>query len=176
MYRADRGEREFQNLIGEAPLEALADIRAAWPDMYEAVVTGAFGGTLARPELDRGLREIATVAILAATGGSETQLATHTRAALLQGVAPCELLALCEHYLEPCLPRAGDNPWPRRRRQRAPVRNDEFGRCGWRDRLLERQVLLELLAARHRYPRSHVERQSATLPNLPCRNCRRIAG
>jgi 3-oxoadipate enol-lactonase len=89
MYRADRGEREFQNLIGEAPLEALADIRAAWPDMYEAVVTGAFGGTLARPELDRGLREIATVAILAATGGSEPQLATHTRAALLQGVAPC---------------------------------------------------------------------------------------
>ena len=41
MYRADRGEREFQNLIGEAPLEALADIRAAWPDMYEAVVITA---------------------------------------------------------------------------------------------------------------------------------------
>jgi 3-oxoadipate enol-lactonase len=97
MYRVDRGEREFQNLIGEAPLEALVDIRAAWPDMYEAVVTGAFGGTLARPELDRGSREIATVAILAAAGRSETQLATHTRAALLQGVAPCELLALCEH-------------------------------------------------------------------------------
>lgn len=40
---------------------------------------------------------MATVAILAAIGGAERQLATHTRAALHNGVAAAELLALAEH-------------------------------------------------------------------------------
>jgi pimeloyl-ACP methyl ester carboxylesterase len=102
--REQRGEREYLGLIGVSAADALAEIRAVWPDMYEAVIAGAFGGTLAAPELDRATRERATVAILAAAGDSERQLATHAAAALRLGVAPCELLALCEHvsvYADP---------------------------------------------------------------------------
>lgn len=67
------------------------------PDMYEAMVTGAFGGPLANPTLDRASRELATVAILAASGDAERQLAMHAAAALRLGIAPSELLGLCEH-------------------------------------------------------------------------------
>ncbi|MEV0787557.1 alpha/beta fold hydrolase [Streptomyces sp. NPDC050423] len=47
--------------------------------------------------MGRAERELATVSILAALGGAERRLATHTRAALRHGHAASELLALCEH-------------------------------------------------------------------------------
>jgi 3-oxoadipate enol-lactonase len=97
MNREERGEREYQGLIGGAAAETLADIHAMAPDMYEALIAGAFGGTLANAELERAARELGTVAMLAAAGGLEPQLATHFRAALRLGVAPSELRALCEH-------------------------------------------------------------------------------
>jgi 3-oxoadipate enol-lactonase len=97
MNREERGEREYRGLIGGAAGEDLADIRAMAPDMYHAVVAGAFGGTLANAELERAARELVTVAMLAAAGGVEPQLATHFGAALRLGVAPSELRALCEH-------------------------------------------------------------------------------
>jgi 3-oxoadipate enol-lactonase len=56
-----------------------------------------FGGPLARAELGRTARQVATVAILAAAGGAEGQLATHASAALRAGVSASELRALCEH-------------------------------------------------------------------------------
>src|SRR5882757_7117752 len=83
--------------MGSAPDEALAEIRRRSPRMYDALVEGAFGGTLADAELRRADREIATVAMLAAVGGAETQLRSHVRAALLQGITATELIALCEH-------------------------------------------------------------------------------
>jgi 3-oxoadipate enol-lactonase len=97
MHRRDRGQREFKALVGLPPEEALADVRLRSPQMYDAVVEGAFGGSLAGAELSRTDREIATVAILAAGGGAESQLAVHAGAALRSGVAAAELLALCEH-------------------------------------------------------------------------------
>jgi 3-oxoadipate enol-lactonase len=93
----ERGSREFEAMMGAAPADALADIRAASPEMYDAVVSRAFGGTLANPDLDRAIRELVTIAVLAALGGAEPQLTTHVAAALRLGVAPAELLALCEH-------------------------------------------------------------------------------
>jgi 3-oxoadipate enol-lactonase len=93
----ERGVREFEALMGASPADALADIRAISPEIYDAVVSKAFGGTLANPDLDRATRELVTVAVLAAVGGAEPQLATHIAAALRLGVAPAELLALCEH-------------------------------------------------------------------------------
>ena len=92
-----RGEHEFEALMGGSPAETLADIRARSPRMYDAVVGSAFGGPLAGAELSRATREVVTVAVLAALGGAEQQLATHARAALLQGVTASELRALCEH-------------------------------------------------------------------------------
>jgi 3-oxoadipate enol-lactonase len=93
----ERGAREFEALMGAAAADVLADIRAISPDIYEAVLSGAFGGTLANPDLDRATRELVTVAVLAALGGAEPQLTTHAAAALRLGVAPEEILALCEH-------------------------------------------------------------------------------
>ncbi|HEX3814180.1 MAG TPA: alpha/beta fold hydrolase [Mycobacteriales bacterium] len=97
MNRYDRGRHEYQGLMGSAPEESLAEIRRRAPLMYDALVEGGFGGTLAHAELGRAYREIATVAMLSAIGGAENQLATHTRAALRQGITATELIALCEH-------------------------------------------------------------------------------
>lgn len=97
MDRDELGQREYTALIGTPPEEASAEVRLRSPQMYDAMVTGAFGGTLAHSELGRAAREIATVAITAALGGAERQLASHTRAALHNGVSPTELRALAEH-------------------------------------------------------------------------------
>lgn len=92
-----RGEREYEALMGCPAAETLADVRARSPQMYDTVIGAAFGGPLAGAELSRATREVATVAILAAAGGAERQLAVHAKAALLHGVTPTELRALCEH-------------------------------------------------------------------------------
>jgi 3-oxoadipate enol-lactonase len=97
MNEYHRGRREYQELMGSPPQEALADVRRRSPLMYDALIDGAFGGTLAHPDLGRAAREIATVAMLAAAGGAEPQLARHARAALHQGITAAELIALCEH-------------------------------------------------------------------------------
>lgn len=97
MDRSSRGRQEYQELIGLAPEEALAEIRARSPHMYDAMIEGVFAGTLAHTELSRASREIATIAILAAAGGAERQLVSHVRAALGHGVKPSELRALAEH-------------------------------------------------------------------------------
>jgi 3-oxoadipate enol-lactonase len=90
------GRQEYQELMGASPEQALAQLRARSPRLYEAVVGGAFGRVLADVDLSRAAREIATVAILAAAGGAESQLATHIRAALRNGITAAELRALCE--------------------------------------------------------------------------------
>ncbi|KAA2253867.1 alpha/beta fold hydrolase [Solihabitans fulvus] len=96
MNRRDRGRREFEGLIGAPPEDALAEVRLRSPQLYDTVLDSA-ASTLAHAELGRADREIATVAILAAIGGAEAQLARHTKSALGQGVSPAELRALCEH-------------------------------------------------------------------------------
>ncbi|MDN3352682.1 alpha/beta fold hydrolase [Actinomadura sp. DC4] len=97
MDRHERGRREFEALIGSPPEEALREVRLRSPGMYDAVVEGGFGGTLAESDLARATREVATVAMLSALGGAEPQLTVHAKAALRAGVAPSELRALCEH-------------------------------------------------------------------------------
>ena len=92
-----KGVLAFEALMGASPETMLAELRARAPQLYETVIESAFGGPLARPELGRTHRELATVAILAAAGGAERQLASHVRAALRLGLAPSELLTLCEH-------------------------------------------------------------------------------
>lgn len=82
-----RGAREYEALIGAAPSDALAELRAQNPGLYDSLVEAAFGKVLARAELSREFRELATVAILAAAGGTERQLATHVAAAMRVGLA-----------------------------------------------------------------------------------------
>ena len=92
-----RGQREYAGLMGSSPEEGLAEVRMRSPQMYDAVVEAAFGQMMAQAGLSRTAREMTTVALLAAAGGAERQLATHACAALRHGVAPAELRALCEH-------------------------------------------------------------------------------
>jgi 3-oxoadipate enol-lactonase len=91
-----RGEREYGALIGGDPATGLAAVRAASPELYGAMLRG-FGTGMARPELSRADREIATVAVLAALGGAEPQLAVHVAAALRAGHGADALRALAEH-------------------------------------------------------------------------------
>lgn len=106
MSSFDRGEHEFRGLMGSTPQQTLAGLRLRAPQIYEHIIDG-FGRTMAQAELSRASREMATVAMLAALGGAEPQLALHTGAALRQGVTPAELIALCEHVaLYAGMPRA----------------------------------------------------------------------
>ena len=97
MDHNERGLREYEALMGTPAGEALDAIRRRSPDIHETMIETAFAGPLSRPELGRADRELATVAILAALGGAERQLAAHARAALHQGITASELRALCEH-------------------------------------------------------------------------------
>jgi 3-oxoadipate enol-lactonase len=96
MSRHQRGRREYQELMGSPPEDGLAEVRLRSPLMYDALVSGAFGGTLAQPDLGRADREIATVAMLAAVGDAGGQLARHAEAALRHGITAAELIALAE--------------------------------------------------------------------------------
>lgn len=93
----ERGRREYLALVGTDPDEALAGVRRQSPYLFETMLEGAFAGPLARPDLDRASREIATIAVVAALGGAERQLATHVNAAMRHGLAASEIVALCEH-------------------------------------------------------------------------------
>ncbi len=97
MDRTDRGSREYAALTGTAPEDSLAWVRRRSPRLYDAIVEGGYGDLQADADLGRAERALATVAILAAQGGAESQLAAHARAALRGGYAPAELLALAEH-------------------------------------------------------------------------------
>ncbi len=97
MDRYHQGAHEFEALLGSAPEDGLAELRLRSPYMYETLVEGIFGGPLTHVELSRAEREIATIAVLAASGGDEPQLALHIKGALHQGITPGQLRALCEH-------------------------------------------------------------------------------
>lgn len=92
-----RGRREYRALIGTDPSEGLNELALRAPQLHETLLASGFAGPLARPELSRRDRELATVAALAAIGGAERQLAVHAAAALTHDIAASELLALAEH-------------------------------------------------------------------------------
>ena len=64
--------------MGSAPADTLAQLRDRAPLIYDTLIESMFAGPLSHPELGRTQRELATVAVLAALGGAERQLATHT--------------------------------------------------------------------------------------------------
>ena len=52
MERASRGRQEYEALMGSAPEETLAAVRASSPQLYETVVDGAFEGLEVQNRLD----------------------------------------------------------------------------------------------------------------------------
>jgi 3-oxoadipate enol-lactonase len=97
MDRHERARHEYEGLLGGSAEEALSGLRQQSPRLYQTLIELGFGGVFTHAELGRAERELATVAILAALGGAESQLASHVRGALYQGWSASELLALCEH-------------------------------------------------------------------------------
>jgi 3-oxoadipate enol-lactonase len=107
MDRRSIGEHELQAIDGERGAAVVRAVRQVSPTLADALTEFAFGQVFCRAELGRRERELATVAILAAIGGAETQLRVHLGAALRSGVDPDELIALCEHVAPYAgLPRA----------------------------------------------------------------------
>ncbi|MBO2449613.1 alpha/beta fold hydrolase [Actinomadura barringtoniae] len=96
MDRFERGEHEFEQLIGVPAEPGLDRIKASSPDVH-ATMLETFAGPMTHPELSRQSRELASVAVIAALGGADGKLATHVRGALHQGVGADELRALAEH-------------------------------------------------------------------------------
>jgi 3-oxoadipate enol-lactonase len=94
---ASRGHAEFHALVGD-PAAVLAPLAARTPQLA-AALEATFDDVLAEPGLARQAREIATLAALAALGGSAAELDVHTRAALRVGVDPDELRLLLHHLL-----------------------------------------------------------------------------
>ncbi|WP_324499181.1 alpha/beta fold hydrolase [Nocardioides sp.] len=92
-----RGAAHFARLMARRPDQALSAVRAASPQMNDWLVNGPFAGPLAGSELTMGQRELATVAVLAALGDTEPQLAAHTVAALSQGITATELRGIPLH-------------------------------------------------------------------------------
>lgn len=92
-----RGARTFRQLIGRDPQQMLTSLHVSAPHMYQWLLEGAFSLPLADPRLSARDREIATVAMLTALGGSDPQLLVHLQAALHHDVTADELRALVEH-------------------------------------------------------------------------------
>ncbi len=86
------GEQVFRTLAGDsgtpAPWEALGDFA---PALGEHIKHG-LGSLVARPELDLRTRELVTVALLAALGNCESQLAFHASGALEAGATAQEVV------------------------------------------------------------------------------------
>jgi len=97
MDRRSIGAHELQAIDGERGTAVVRALRQTSPTLADALTEFAFGQIFCKAELGRRERELATVAILGAIGGAETQLRVHLGAALRSGVDPDELIALCEH-------------------------------------------------------------------------------
>jgi len=95
--RRSIGAHELQAIDGERGAAVVRAVRQTSPTLADALTEFAFGQIFCKAELGRRERELATVAILGAIGGAETQLRVHLGAALRSGVDPDELTALCEH-------------------------------------------------------------------------------
>jgi 3-oxoadipate enol-lactonase len=92
-----RAHAEFHALVGD-PRAVLTPLAARTPHLASALES-TFDDVLAEPGLPRQAREIATLAALAALGGSASELDVHTRAALRVGVDPDEIRLLLHHLL-----------------------------------------------------------------------------
>ncbi|MBT2387132.1 4-carboxymuconolactone decarboxylase, partial [Streptomyces sp. ISL-11] len=84
----DRGMRVRREVLGDDHVDRAEAARDDFTGDFEDFVTRyAWGGTWARPGLDRRTRSIVTLTALTA-GGHLDELALHTRAALRGGLTP----------------------------------------------------------------------------------------
>jgi len=93
----DAGMAVRRAVLGDAHVDrataAATEFSGPWQDY---ITTAAWGQVWARPELDRRVRSMLTVALLAALR-CEGELAMHVRAAVDSGVSPAELREVLLH-------------------------------------------------------------------------------
>src|SRR5256885_14025651 len=86
MDNTERGRRAYAYLMGADVEDEQASLRRRAPELYDALVEGGFATIVSDPALSGRDREIATVAMLAAEGGAEPQLAQIGRASCRERV------------------------------------------------------------------------------------------
>jgi 4-carboxymuconolactone decarboxylase len=108
--RAERFEsgREVLDSIhddaGHQVIDSLADIA---PELGHQIVAWGYGDVYARPELEPQERQLVTLGILTALGGSEAQLEVHVGASLNVGLTPQQIIEVFLHSSVYCgFPRA----------------------------------------------------------------------
>ncbi|HZE38787.1 MAG TPA: 4-carboxymuconolactone decarboxylase [Stackebrandtia sp.] len=91
------GERIRREVLGDAHVDrARAATTAFNADFQDFISRYAWGEIWSRPGLDRHVRRLITIAVLAALG-REGELDMHVRAALDDGLEPAELSELLMH-------------------------------------------------------------------------------
>jgi 4-carboxymuconolactone decarboxylase len=108
--RAERFEsgREVLDSIHDAAghqvIDSLADIA---PELGHQIVAWGYGDVYARPDLEPQERQLVTLGILTALGGSEAQLEVHVGASLNVGLTPQQIIEVFLHSAVYCgFPRA----------------------------------------------------------------------
>jgi 4-carboxymuconolactone decarboxylase len=79
-------------ISGEAGRQMVEDLRALSPDLADWAVCFGYGDVLAREQLDRRTRQLATIAALTALGNSGPQLRAHIHGSLNVGCTPDEIV------------------------------------------------------------------------------------
>ena len=108
--RAERfaSGKEVLDSIHDAPghnvIDSLADIA---PELGHQIVAWGYGDIYARPGLKPKQRQLVTLGILTALGGSEAQLEVHVGASLNVGLTPEQIIEVFLHSSVYCgFPRA----------------------------------------------------------------------
>jgi 4-carboxymuconolactone decarboxylase len=89
---------------GHGVIDSLADIA---PELGHQIVAWGYGDIYARPELEPQQRQLVTLGMLTALGGSEAQLEVHVGASLNVGLTPQQIIEVFLHSSVYCgFPRA----------------------------------------------------------------------
>jgi 4-carboxymuconolactone decarboxylase len=89
---------------GHQVIDSLADIA---PELGHQIVAWGYGDVYARPDLEPQQRQLVTLGILTALGGSEAQLEVHVGASLNVGLLPQQIIEVFLHSSVYCgFPRA----------------------------------------------------------------------
>ncbi|MEV0891942.1 carboxymuconolactone decarboxylase family protein [Promicromonospora sp. MEB111] len=89
---------------GHGVIESLSDIA---PELGHQIVAWGYGDILSRPGLEPQQRQLVTLGILTAMGGSEPQLEVHIGASLNVGLTPQQIIEVFLHSSVYCgFPRA----------------------------------------------------------------------
>ena len=85
--RYERGLQTLETVDGRAGEEVVRSIATISPSLARYIVEYPFGDVYSREGLSVAQREIATIAMLAAIGGTEKQLDVHIKAGLRAGLS-----------------------------------------------------------------------------------------